>query len=166
MIKLNAKAIFWVLVVIWMIVIFLFSAQSADTSSNTSGQFIKSIACVVKPDIKNASEYDQEQFIEQLQHIVRKSAHFTEYAVLGVLLFIALYQYKMKYRYKFLCAWIIATTYAATDELHQLFVSGRAGRITDVCIDSLGALTGIILTILVVLGVSYIVRKKKEVNYV
>lgn len=42
-------------------------------------------------------------------------------------------------------SWAFCILYAASDELHQLFVPGRAGLITDVCIDSAGALLGILL---------------------
>lgn len=40
-------------------------------------------------------------------------------------------------------AWLIATAYAATDEVHQLFVPGRGGQVTDVLLDSAGALLGV-----------------------
>ena len=47
-----------------------------------------------------------------------------------------------------LIAWGISTAYAATDEFHQIFVPGRAGMLTDVMIDSSGALAGILLAAL------------------
>ena len=40
--------------------------------------------------------------------------------------------------------WGIATAYAVTDEFHQLFVPGRSGQMTDVMIDSGGALVGLL----------------------
>ena len=39
----------------------------------------------------------------------------------------------------------IATLYAASDELHQVFVSGRTPSLVDVAIDSAGAAAGIAL---------------------
>ena len=39
----------------------------------------------------------------------------------------------------------VAVLYAATDEIHQLFVPGRAGRFSDVCIDTLGAVIWLLL---------------------
>ena len=48
-------------------------------------------------------------------------------------------------------AWLIATAYAATDEIHQLFVPERAGAFTDVCIDSAGAAVGALIMALVVI---------------
>jgi VanZ family protein len=40
-------------------------------------------------------------------------------------------------------AWALAVCYAATDEVHQLFVSGRSGQPTDVLIDACGVLAGV-----------------------
>ena len=44
----------------------------------------------------------------------------------------------------------LCVLYAALDELHQKFVAGRGPALTDVFIDSLGALTGIVLSVLVI----------------
>ena len=41
--------------------------------------------------------------------------------------------------------WVIAAAYAATDEFHQLFVPGRSGQISDVVLDSAGALAGLLI---------------------
>ncbi len=54
----------------------------------------------------------------------------------------------LRLRWPVLCAWIAGTLYACTDELHQVFVSGRAGMWQDVCIDSSGVLTAVLLTAL------------------
>jgi VanZ family protein len=67
--------------------------------------------------------------------VLRKLAHMTEYAILAVLLARALGSY----------AWAfgLAVAYAATDEVHQLFVRGRHGSPIDVGIDAVGALIGL-----------------------
>lgn len=158
------KIILWILVVLWMSVIFMFSAQQSDKSSDTSGQFIKSIACVVKPDICQEDISEQEQFIESVQNVVRKCAHFTEYFILGSLLIIAINQYKLKNKYKMLLALIISAIYAMTDEFHQLFVMGRSGNIRDVCIDISGALIGILILSLIIFIVHNVHNKKLEVK--
>ena len=44
-----------------------------------------------------------------------------------------------------LVAWGCAALYAATDEVHQLFVPGRAGLFTDVLIDATGAAIGLLV---------------------
>lgn len=67
--------------------------------------------------------------------ILRKGAHMTEYAVLAVLLLRATGAYTW--------AFGLAVIYAASDEVHQLFVRGRHGSPIDVGIDAAGALIGL-----------------------
>ena len=70
-------------------------------------------------------------------YVLRKGAHMTEYAILAGLLLRATGSY----------AWAfgLAVAYAASDEVHQLFVRGRHGSPVDVAIDAVGALIGISL---------------------
>ena len=69
--------------------------------------------------------------------VLRKLAHMTEYAVLAVLFVRATASYGW--------AFALAVGYAATDEVHQLFVRGRHGSPVDVGIDAVGALIGLAL---------------------
>ncbi|MBR2834984.1 MAG: VanZ family protein [Coriobacteriales bacterium] len=145
--------------------IFFMSAQPADESSVMSNSIFDIVVGIFIPDY-NLLDAD-EQLIKksQLTHIIRKLAHFTEFAVLGVTILNLLYQIAKanlsgeqetgkhfeSNRYiplagKIPVAWLLATLYAATDEFHQLFVPGRGGLITDVCIDSAGVLTGVLIT--------------------
>ncbi|MFL5953082.1 MAG: VanZ family protein [Gaiellaceae bacterium] len=68
-------------------------------------------------------------------YVLRKGAHMTEYAILAVLLARAAGSY--------LLAFPLAVAYAASDEVHQLFVRGRHGSPIDVAIDAVGALIGL-----------------------
>jgi len=74
----------------------------------------------------------------------RKMAHFGEYFALLVLWWQALAT-KVPERRALAIALAIAILYAISDELHQTFVSGRAGRPLDVGIDTAGALTAALL---------------------
>ena len=69
--------------------------------------------------------------------VLRKLAHAAEYAVLGGLLVRALGRP--------LPAFALGVLYAASDEVHQHFVSGRVGSPLDVLIDSVGVATGVLL---------------------
>jgi VanZ family protein len=69
--------------------------------------------------------------------ILRKGAHMTEYAILGVLLLRALGRE--------LPALALGLAYAVTDEIHQHFVSGRHASPLDVLIDTAGVAIGIFL---------------------
>jgi VanZ family protein len=66
--------------------------------------------------------------------VLRKAAHIAEYAVLGALLYRALGREAL--------ALAAGIAYAATDELHQHFVSSRHGSVVDVAIDAIGVAIG------------------------
>ena len=69
--------------------------------------------------------------------VLRKAAHVTEYAILGALLMRALDRPAT--------ATALAIAYAATDEVHQHFVPGRAGTLVDVAVDAVGVVVGVVL---------------------
>ncbi len=72
-----------------------------------------------------------------LDLVLRKGAHLTEYAILAMLFVRATGSYAW--------AFPLAVAYAASDEVHQLFVRGRHGSPLDVAIDGVGALIGLAL---------------------
>lgn len=137
------KTIFAVLLVLWMGFIFSMSCENAEKSSNTSGQTIRVVLSAV-PEFEKQPEEVKINIIEKLQFIVRKSAHFIGYMILGILASGLILQYE-NINKKYPLAFLICVIYAISDEIHQLFVPGRAGQIRDVLIDSAGSLLGIIL---------------------
>nr|MCR4673483.1 VanZ family protein [Lachnospiraceae bacterium] len=52
---------------------------------------------------------------------------------------------KHKSTVRILIPWLLCAIYAASDELHQTFVQGRSGQVSDVCLDSIGALVGVVI---------------------
>ena len=140
------KCIFTVLLVAWMGFIFSMSAQNSDVSSNTSGDTIRVVLSLV-PEFEDQSKEFQEQVIEDLQFIARKSAHFIAYMILGILSILLLLQFSSINKMPQI-ALIFCIAYAISDEIHQFFVPGRACQLRDVLIDSTGSLTGIILVLL------------------
>ena len=76
---------------------------------------------------------------------VRKLAHMTEYCILAITISLPLYVYGLRGFPLLLLAGIICVGFAATDEYHQSMVANRGPSITDVGIDSIGALIGITL---------------------
>ena len=137
------KTIFAVLLVLWMGFIFSMSCENAEESSNTSGQTIKVVLSTV-PEFEKQPEEVKVNIIEELQFIVRKSAHFIGYMILGILASGLILQYE-NINKKYPLAFLICVIYAISDEIHQLFVPGRAGQVRDVLIDSAGSFLGIIL---------------------
>lgn len=147
--KKYIKIIFGILVFIWMIAVFKFSNEPADTSTNTSGNTIKAIINIF-PNIRNMEENEKEQIVSNLQPIVRKLAHFSIYTLGGILIYNFINTYDIKNKRKMIYSFIIGGVYSITDELHQLFIPGRSGEIRDVCIDLCGVILGILIMIFLI----------------
>jgi len=154
----SAVLVAWVAVVLWMTFIFVMSAQPADLSKQTSGGVAELILRLIVPDYDELTEAEQAEMIENIQHFVRKTAHFCAYALLGVLFFTAYSGHFEKLSFLAPLSLITTALYAASDELHQRFVSGRSGEIADVLLDSSGAVMGILLCCLITL----LFRHKKQ----
>lgn len=135
------KLILTSLLLLWMIFIFMFSAQNADKSSKTSSGVVKKIASAVYPDFKEKSEAEKEEITEKLSYPVRKLAHFSIFFVLSVISYFAFATYNFfGLGIGRLISPIFCIIYAVTDEIHQLFVIGRSCEIKDMLIDSSGIL--------------------------
>lgn len=137
------QKICWILAIIFMAVIFGFSAKDAEESTKDSNAVGMWIGEVVHSDFDTWQENEQQEFADRWDHPVRKCAHMTEYAILGFFLFGAYCKDGAKYRNYMLMAFGTAVFYAMTDEFHQYFVPGRACMITDVGFDSVGAAVGV-----------------------
>ena len=145
----KKQTVLLVFTLLWMAVIFGFSAKPAEESADMSLSVGRWIGQAFVPAYDGWDEGKQEAFAEAINYPVRKTAHATEYAILGILVFMRCrYQNTWSRKRMILIAWGISTAYAATDEFHQIFVPGRAGMMTDVMIDSSGALAGILLAAL------------------
>ena len=125
-----------------MAVIFSFSAEKASQSDETSSSVIERIVKIIYKDFDSWKEEAKYEKVESYQHLVRKLAHMTEYASLGVLSCALALTFGMKIK-NLLIAFLFCVLYSGSDEFHQLFVPGRSGQLTDVLIDSSGALIGI-----------------------
>ena len=153
----TVQIIFGVLTFAVMCLIFFFSCEDADDSSRTSGGITEFVA---EHFVKGYNEMPVSKKLTALNlvsHIVRKTAHFTIYASLGFFASCAVWKRKLISDKSFYVL-IFCMAYAASDEIHQIFVPGRAGMVRDVLIDSGGSLTGILISSLLFL----ILQKKTE----
>ncbi len=76
--------------------------------------------------------------------MVRETAHFFEYLVLGSLLFLGFFE-PGRPRQTITNSIITGALYAISDEVHQYFVPGRHLRLIDLAVDSTGVVIGIFL---------------------
>lgn len=127
-----------ILMIIWLLIIFLFSAQESDKSLNTSEHVIIKTVETIKGE--KLTEKEKDILIDKFLFIVRKSAHFFLYFILGIFVFFIAKNVWGLTRTSFIYTIIFCLIYACSDELHQLFISGRTARILDVLIDTSGSL--------------------------
>lgn len=140
-------------------IIFAFSEQDGKESSSVSRKV--SVACVNtvnKMTKQSWSEKDKLEITDSVEPFVRKLAHFSEYALLGLLICILLSQWIRK-QLRFSMLWIFLS--ACADEFHQTFVPGRDGNFLDVLIDSSGGLLGVLVCIGIWRLILLMMRKKR-----
>lgn len=138
------KIITLLMLVSWMLLIFSFSRQNGEASGSLSESVGYRIARLQSNLLQQ--EKTREQLLKQaegMDFIIRKGAHMSEYAILGILFLLHCFTYQNKRRHPYILALLFCIAFAATDEIHQLFVPGRSGQLADVCIDAAGGLLGI-----------------------
>lgn len=145
---------------VWAVLVFVLSSQSASQSSGLSGRIVHAIRDLSGGVLPGGVD-------AVLETLVRKSAHMFEYAVLGALLVWAWRAWTARVSRS--CAhevdgaggsvavsarlpvgvvvwpFLLAVAYAASDEVHQLFVQGRSGQFSDVLVDAVGAALSVAL---------------------
>lgn len=142
------KTISIILVCIWMSVVFLFSNQQGEGSGNTSRKVAEIVVNII--DVQNKySDLKKEELVKTIEPFIRKLAHYTIYAIGGIVIINCISQFCAKEKMQIAISTCIGILYAISDEIHQLIVAGRSGNIKDVIIDSLGVLTGIMFFLLV-----------------
>ena len=145
------------LVIAVMVMIYCFSAQNGTQSGAMSGRITTWFLNLVVPDFENWTAEAQASLFATVGFVIRKLAHFSEYALLGfsLMLHIAQIEKKIFVRLPWLWAWMVGTLYAASDEFHQGFVAGRGPSVRDVMIDSSGVIAGVLLIL-------WILRRRKR----
>lgn len=141
------KIIYTILIIGWMLMIFMFSNQPADESTKLSDGFISNtIGNIYKFFDKDVTEDKLIEVKEIFTTPVRKTAHFTIYLILGILIMLLMSEYNISNKKQIFISILICFLYSVSDEVHQLFVSGRSGEIRDVFIDTTGSILGILVT--------------------
>lgn len=144
------RGLLWAAVIATAVLIFSFSAQKGDASAQISGSLAEQLLIAWWPGYEILPEPTQLKILNVTDVIIRKGGHFVEYALLGFWVLLLADSYRVRRRG--VVAWAASSLYAVTDEVHQLLVADRAGQLRDVCLDSAGALTGVLLAILILKG--------------
>ena len=131
----------WMPVIAWMLLMF---AGSTDVlSAEHTSRFLVPFLRWLDPTISV-------QAIIAIHTVLRKIGHFTEYAILALLLWRALRGTFGRIGKGMLMAgaFLVCVAFAASDEFHQSFVATRTASIHDVAIDCIGALVAVVLCVI------------------
>ena len=124
--------------ILWAILIFIGSTDLLS-ASHTGGLLTRPLLWLF-PHASDAT-------LRTFHFLVRKTGHFTEYAILALLAaraFLTSTSGLLRQRW-FWISLLLVIAYALSDEFHQSFVPSRTASIYDSMIDSAGGLTALIL---------------------
>lgn len=137
----------WTLVILWMIVIFLFSNMpykaSNDQSQKVINKLVETTIKASKDNKKTISKNNIKEIVRFLNKPLRKCAHASVFFVLAILFLIAFSYSNISNKYLFTL--LLCFLYALSDEFHQLFVFGRSCQFSDVLIDTIGSSIGLLI---------------------
>ena len=142
----TKRIVFTITTLLWVAVIFSFSLQPAEVSSDISSSFGHKLLEIFCPDFIDRLEQMPQEQLEFWHMVLRKCAHFAEYMILGALSGATLMH--MELRRRSFVGIGFCMIVAVLDETIQLFVDGRAGKLIDVLLDGAGASVGFALLIL------------------
>lgn len=141
--------------------IFSNSLMDGTQSSEQSGRVVE----IVRPAYQEVlPAVNIEPTEENIHHYVRKTAHFTEFALLGFLGLLTVFFFGPKKRKPLLYAIppVLCILTSIADELIQSAVSGRSSQWTDSLLDSAGGMTGVLLGAITALIICAFRRKKEK----
>ena len=133
-------ALLTILTIAYIFFIWIHSFMSAEASTVES----TSVLNFVQVFLRNLGFS-----LELTDHIIRKAAHFCEFALLGALVLWNSYLFNKSIIKNILSCGFICLATATIDEYIQLFSPGRAGMVTDIILDFSGVIAGYLFFILV-----------------
>ena len=152
----KIKVLSCIVTVALMALIFFFSSQTAEVSSKTSSGITQKIAEFIAY-ITNSGNV--EEITLAIHKLIRKTAHFTLFFLLALSVANSVFWLFRTEKLKlFISTSVFCLFYAITDEIHQMFVPGRAAMIKDVIIDLTGAMIGAGIFLLI----RYLYKRRKE----
>ncbi len=158
------RIIFLLLLVTTFVTIFHFSSQIGETSDEVSRGVLRKLIDTF-PYTKGLSEETKLKLVEHGNPIIRKLAHFSIYALVGVWIMSFMSTFQTRLYKKWILSMLVGVSYAGLDEYHQGFVADRGPSLVDVGIDSLGVLTGIFI-VLIIISVYKALKSDKKVKVI
>lgn len=161
------RVVFFLLALGCCVYIFVNSAENAAKSSARSEEITEMLSPVLIENYNDLTPKEQTRQKSLLESRLRTSAHGMEFAALGMccaafsLTFLRVLGRK-KAALLPMFAFVFCVLYALSDEIHQIYVPGRAFQVGDLLMDGVGALIGVLLVSAFVALVCAMKRTKKE----
>ena len=146
--KIAVSTVAAIFLVLLYLLIFAFSGQTGEESGSLSAMI--SEKCAELLNVISGKHWTQsviDSMAVYFEHPIRKLAHFSEYACMGILLYGVWRPWLEKGHklYLFIIFWVFLS--AGADEFHQLFIPGRYGCFADVLLDTCGGAFGLLLCV-------------------
>jgi VanZ family protein len=140
----------------------LASGEASAAQSHSVTETVQEVVGAIDPDSPIATATGAE--FDLLHACVRNFAHFFEYFLLALFACGSFLSFVCpgRWKFSFIPPCFVGLT-IAVDEWLQSLTAGRAGQLSDVLVDSLGALLGLGLALLVYGAVQYILIRRKRV---
>ncbi len=135
------KMLLFIGVILVSLQIYGASSQTATESAKVSGKITTKIVEVIT-SIKKVETDEVRRLHEKVHYLIRKTAHFLEYALLSFLVFLLAKCYNIRIGVCIIISLGYCLLFAVVDEWHQLSVAGRSGEFRDVIIDFCGSVAG------------------------
>ena len=142
------RTILVILLISTAILIFKFSSQNGEQSKGLSSEVTR-IILERSSKYKDLDNKEKQQVFNKTNAIIRKIAHFSIYAVMGTLLMGIMLRTQIKEKWRISITLGAGIIYAIFDEIHQAFSPGRTPKITDIYIDMLGVILGILIVLII-----------------
>ena len=137
----------------WCVLIFAMSAVHATQSDKVTRTEAGRLSSIFVKGYNDKNDQEQFDITANMNHLLRKAAHFAEYGFLGFLVAMDIFLWFAPGKTGLvISSTLLGTIYAVSDEVHQYFVPGRSCELKDVVIDSVGVLGGVIFG-LILLGI-------------
>ena len=162
--KINIlRAILIALLLMMFVIIFNFSNQNGDKSGNLSREVTEEVTKNIN-SIQKLEKSEKEKALNEIEHYIRKLAHFSLYLIVGILTMSLMCTFDLKNVKKIFASLGIGVVYACSDEVHQLFILDRTASIIDVFIDSSGVCVGILIVYCIAKKFIYNKNLKKSLH--
>lgn len=151
--KKKIKYVKCIIAIICCIIIFSFSAVPATASTKQSKGLTYNVIKLLNGN--KLTEKELVKLTKRVNPVIRKIAHFSIYMILAIFTYMFIEELNIKsksekerLRKNILYTCIFCLIYAIFDEIHQIYVPGRTGKVIDVIIDTLGACMGITIILI------------------